>query len=81
MQYYRVKKQYDQRPIIKQLKSGRYEYVDFLIANELFTPAEYKKIISYSPTYEKCFTPANVSKNKTYVFFGARFEFDTDYTS
>ena len=61
MLYYRVKKEYDQRP----KRNG-----DIYIKNELYTTSEVKKnnlIIEYMEAVE-------VSKKNIYWFFGARFE-------
>ena len=53
------------------------------IKNELFTPAEYKKY-SKPDIYGACLKPQHVecveiSRKKTYWFFGARFEIGNGY--
>lgn len=70
MIYYRVKQTADQT----RLYNRRGKYIDFLIANELYTPAEYNGLIAISKfNIENKFEKTEVSKNKTYFFFGARF--------
>ncbi len=61
MTYYRVRKEFDQKKLPK---------FDFLIANELYTARERKKL----PISDEAFEKINIPKNKTYWFFGARFE-------
>lgn len=70
MTYYRVKPEYDNK--IKYTWNNHYQGVPngILIANELYTPAEFKKIANYKGYFEE----VEVKKNKTYWFFGARFE-------
>ena len=62
MLYYQVKKEADQRR-----KPGK--RCDIYIANELYTPAEVKK----EKLNSEYLTPVEISKKKTYFFFGARF--------
>lgn len=70
MVYYRVKPQADQTQIYNQ----RGKYLDFLIANELYTQSEYNKLIAKSKfKIENKFEQIEIPKNKTYFFFGARF--------
>lgn len=65
MIYYRVKPEYDQSrkdPIARSC--------DFLIAHELYTERERKKMTKVS---NDAFERIKISKNQTYWFFGARF--------
>lgn len=71
MLYYRVKPEYD--------GYSKFEYVgntykvksdSVLVGEELYTPAERKKIANA----DKFFEEVNISQRKTYWFFGARFE-------
>lgn len=62
MTYYQVKKEADQRR-----KTGT-KY-DIYISNELYTPAEVKKQ-NLNADFLKT---VEISKKKTYFFFGARF--------
>ena len=60
MLYGQIKKQYDNKYINKS---------HFLIKNELYTMSEIKKLnIS-----EHCYNIVILPKNKSYFFFGARF--------
>lgn len=65
MLFYRVKKE------VYDYKTG---YTS--IENELLTPRE--KAIKFKVLSDKCFEAVNVSKFKTYWFFGARFELSED---
>jgi hypothetical protein len=71
MTYYRVKAEFD--------GYSKYEYIgntykvksdSVLVGEELYTPAERKKIANA----DKFFEQVNISQRKTYWFFGARFE-------
>lgn len=72
MLYYQVKKEYDQKMINPYIRNN-----EFLIADELITQAELKKLVKrgliHYQNYEKFFKPVEIPKNKTYFFFGARF--------
>lgn len=68
MTYYKVKKQYDNIKRVVKSKNGL-KYDGILVANELYTPTEYKKLAN-NPY---CFEVVEVPKNKIYWFFGARF--------
>lgn len=74
MTYYRVKEEHDNRARFKYYeKNGFSHYVKedgILIGNELYTPKEREKIANKDRYFEK----VEISKNKTYWFFGARFE-------
>jgi len=81
MTYYKVLPQFDQAQVLKARRNGKL-YIDrFLIANELYTPAEYHKLLK-GADFRGCgikdntiiFEKIEASKNKTYFFFGARFE-------
>jgi len=66
MVYYKVKPEYDQRPTNKGV----------LVANELYTFKEWQKLRDSAGRkipLKLCFEEIEVSKNKTYFFFGARF--------
>jgi hypothetical protein len=68
MKYYKIKQIADQLPLYK--KSGW-----FLIANELWTEKEFNKITLSDSNKNKFdyVEQIEISKNKTYFFFGARF--------
>lgn len=71
MMYYRVKGDCDGR--IKYAWVGnktRMRISGSLVAYELYTPTERKKIANADKFFEK----VEVSKRNTYWFFGARFE-------
>lgn len=72
MLYYKVKKEYDNKPVNPYIKDD-----NFLVAGELITGAELKKLIKngliHYINYEKFFDVVNINKNKTYFFFGARY--------
>ena len=70
MLYYRVKPQYDNkvRYILNNHEQGVSDGI--LIANELYTPGEFRKIVNCPAWFEK----VNISKKNIYFFFGARFE-------
>lgn len=76
MQYYRVKKQYDNKILLSQKGKCLVNSGKFLVAEELYTLKEWEKI---TKKYFFCCNPADyvevveVSKNKIYWFFGARF--------
>ena len=70
MTYYRVKAECDNR--IKYVyvgKSNRVKQDGILVGNELYTPAERKRIANAYVYFDK----VDVSPRKTYWFFGARF--------
>ena len=77
MRYYRIKPQYDNKPLCV-IKRGKYVNCgDILIARELYTVKEWEKIVKnhvfgYNPA--DCVEVVEIPKNKTYWFFGARFE-------
>ena len=77
MKYYRVKPQYDNKRLCV-IKQGKYVNCgDILIARELYTVKEWKKIVKshvfgFSPA--DCVEMVEIPKNKTYRSFGARFE-------
>lgn len=64
MIYYRVRKEFDQ----KRISEGTGK---ILVANELYTTAERKKMLKVP---KGAFERVRISKNKTFFFFGARFE-------
>lgn len=69
MYYYRVPPELDQKPCYQKVyKYKRNGY--FLIANELLTTTEAKKM--NAPTH--LLEVVNIPKTKTYFIFGARFE-------
>lgn len=91
MTYYRVKPEYD-NAILYKPSTTTHSYVSagVLIGNELYTPVEKMKLCSnacfvrdYSGrrtyilnTEAPCFEKVNISKNRTYRMFGARFEME-----
>ena len=68
MQYYRVK------PTFDQTYFKRKSSVEFLVANELYTPAEIRTISDLD--IDKVFEIVEISRKKIYWFFGARFTAD-----
>lgn len=71
MTYYRVKADCDDYPKFVYVgKSRKVRQNGVLVGNELYTPAERKKIANADKFFEKII----LSSKKTYWFFGARFE-------
>lgn len=69
MKYYRVKPEYDNKKRY-QWNNHRQGVPDgILIGNELYTPAEYKKLANCPAWFEE----VEISRKKVYFFFGARF--------
>lgn len=73
MTYYRVKKQFNDKQLLK--KSGKgWSYYSFLIPNELYTQKEIEKLQKNQVNISfDFFDPVEIPKNTTYFFFGARF--------
>ena len=70
MKYYRVKQQYDQKKRYKWNNHGQSVHDGtILIAGELYTPGEFKKLANCLEWFEE----VEIPKNKIYFFFGARF--------
>ena len=70
MTYYRVKADMDNRKKYEYTSDGKIIFKgNILVGNELYTPAERKKIANA----DKFFDLVEVKKNKIYWFFGARF--------
>lgn len=68
MTYYRVRKEYDNFPKHPKILNG-----EILIGNELYTEKEFNKLpFVYAAAFER----VEIPKNKTYFFFGARFEME-----
>ena len=66
MVYYRVRKEFDNFPQNPRIHDG-----NILIGEELFTEKEFNRLpYVYAGAFEK----VDIPKNKTYWFFGARFE-------
>lgn len=73
MMYYKVKKEYADTNRYMYIGSTHYfKQYGVLIANELYTPCERKKIANS----DRFFDIVEIPKNKTYRFFGARFASD-----
>ena len=74
MIYYKVKAEHDNKARFKYYEKNGFSYYvkedGILIGNELYTPKEREKIANNDRYFEK----VEISKNKTYWFFGARFE-------
>lgn len=71
MTYYRVKADCDQCPKYVYVgKSNKVRREGILIGEELYTPAERKKIANA----DKFFEVIVLSSSQTYRFFGARFD-------
>ena len=79
MKYYRVKKQFDAVEVWKQENGKNYfTFSAVLAANELYTPTEYKKLITgakFRTAADEAwiFEPVEISRKKIYFFFGKRF--------
>ena len=70
MTYYRVKPEYDNKKrYIWNNKGQGVPDGTILVANELYTPAEFRKIAN-CPAW---FDVVEIPKSKIYFFFGARF--------
>ena len=73
MTYYKVKEKYDGVNVNPLIADS-----NILIKNELITTAELKRLLarglSKYKNYANFFDVVEVSKNKTYFFFGARYE-------
>lgn len=76
MKYYRVKKEYDNKT--RYTWNNKHQGVSngILVANELYTPSEFRKIANCKSWFEE----VEVNKNKTHWFFGARFADDFSYS-
>lgn len=72
MKYYRVKAEYDNRTRYKWNNRKQGVPDGILVENELYTPAEFKKIAN-CPAW---FDVVEISKRRVYRFFGARFEME-----
>lgn len=73
MKYYKVPASMDQKKCYKPNTTHRIPNGYFLIANELLTLSECKRI---NAPINKLF-PIEIKKTQTYFFFGARFEVKT----
>lgn len=73
MKYYRVRLSHDGRKVINN--KGR--IIVELIGNELYTPAEYKRLSEYVPHWY--FDEVEIPRTRTYKSCGARFENGTSY--
>jgi len=69
MTYYKVKPQYDNKTRYTWNNKGQGVSNGILIANELYTPAEFRKLAN-CPAW---FDVVEVSRKNVYFFFGARF--------
>lgn len=72
MRYYKVKEKFDGVRIIRHKRSHWYS----LIGNELYTPAEFKKLNDRCPIdnmIDRYFDEVELNKFRTYWVFGARF--------
>ena len=76
MTYYRVRKEYDNKPLFKYKEKNGFSYWindgGILIGNELYTAKEREKLA----VKDCCFEKVEINKNRTYFFFGARFSLD-----
>lgn len=68
MLYYKVKPAFDQTYFKRKFS------VEFLVAGELYTPAEIRTISGLD--INKVFEIVEISRKKIYWFFGARFAAD-----
>ena len=69
MKYYRVKSQYDNKTRYKWNNHHQGVPDSILIANELYTPKEFKKLANCPEWFEV----VEISKRSVYWLFGARF--------
>ena len=74
MEYYKVKPQYDNRTRYTWNNHRQGVSNGILIANELYTPKEFEKLAMCPAWFDK----VNISKRRTYFFFGARFEMEVE---
>lgn len=74
MVYFRVKPEADNARRFTRDKKGRIVCNGILIANELYTRYEFIKLENGAD----CFEQVTIPKNKTYFFFGARFEMESE---
>ena len=70
MKYYRVKPEFDNVTRYKLNRNGTCIPDSVLIGNELYTSIERSKIANR----KQMFDIVNISKNRTFFSFGARFE-------
>lgn len=70
MLYYKVRPEYDNKVRYTWNNHGQGVSNSILIANELYTPCEFKKIAN-CPAW---FDMVEVKKSNVYFMFGARFE-------
>ena len=74
MKFFKVKPQFDNVTIYVRTKSGALKPDSILVGNELYTQAEFLKLKEKSDWLKDyMFEEVEVSKFKTYWFFGARF--------
>ena len=68
MLYYKVKPEYDNKPILKRV--GKHlEYNGYLIANELYTLRE----VNNKDIFMYMLEPVEIPRGRVYFSFGARF--------
>lgn len=77
MKFYRVISSADGTPRVLKNKNDRFYINGELVRNELYTEKEKSKICNN----KKCFEVVDISKKKTYWFFGARFEINKGYNA
>lgn len=70
MTYYRVVPDADQHPRYKWKNGRAVDDGTILIAHELYTPAEFRKLANCPAWFEQ----VNIAPKNTYFFFGARFK-------
>ena len=74
MKYFRVKPQYDNKTRYRWNNHHQGVPDGILVANELYTPTEYKRLANCPFWFE----PVELPKNKIYWFFGARFSNESE---
>lgn len=74
MIYYRVKPEYNDKPIYKRSKQGNYCVPSgrYFVGNELFTPKEREKIAATGVVFDR----VEISRKRVGWLFGARFSLD-----
>ena len=70
MKYYKVKPEYDNKTRYKWNSRRQGAPAGILVGNELYTPAEFKRLANCPAWFEE----VEIKKTETYICFGARFE-------
>lgn len=76
MKYFRVKPEYDCKPRFYEKPNHQLRQDGALVGGELYTPTERAKIMNGAWMFEE----VDISRKRTYWFFGARFEYGVGMT-